>query len=130
MKSTLITVYILFIDATTLIALIVSAILDSDVSAWILIGLFMAHSISYHVVSVYLFRLIHRIRVCRIPTPHGRLIDADALMKECQRLEETEYFYDSDEEEISQYLLDANSVEAIIEEAPTVVSAAREVEHG
>jgi len=68
-------------------------------------------------------KLIEHKGVVVIPTPHGRLIDADSLMEDCQRLENTEYYFDSDEDEISTFLLDANSVEAIIEEAPTVVEA-------
>lgn len=59
----------------------------------------------------------------RLPQKHGRLIDADELLKVIKKLESTEFYCDVDGDETSSYLLNTDSVIGAIESAPTIIDA-------
>lgn len=73
---------ILVFDLLILIAILVCFFVEPEPRAWVFLGILAATFLAYHIVSAFLMRWSLKIEKQRIPTPHGRLIDADALLKE------------------------------------------------
>jgi len=104
----------LVIDITALIALIVAFFLDIELRAYVILCVLVFFTLSYHLVAGYLFWLRRQIHEHEIPTPHGRLIDADALLKHS-----TVAWDDATESYDTESLIWVSCVK----EAPTVVEA-------
>lgn len=123
----IIQIFINIIDLVTLIAMIVALCFDPSIAGWITFGVLMTFMLSYFIVSTYLVTMIGKIKGRRIPTPHGRLIDADVAeqhMKE--RLREIPTINESP---ICKKWFEVVLITSVIDRCPTVVKAERGERH-